>query len=426
MQLVANGAQDVYLTENPTITYWKRAYQRHTNFSCEAIEQTFNGPLDFSKRVTCTISRNGDLINNTYLEVELPAVPAGLSPSDVWVDYIGHALINSIEITIGGQTIDKHYGDWLHIWYQLSNKNKEGYEKMIGARVTEDQQTLYIPLQFWWNRSPGMALPLIALQYHEVKITITFNDRRSCIKKRVWDQCNSLSISKAALYVDFIYIDSEERRRFAQVSHEYLIQQLQFTGEESVTGNQPKKINIAFNHPCKELVWVIQPDANNNKNPTFAEEPRLFDYSATSEHSSPVDADYGEINLEDESGLVLEGDGAGIVRQGRCGTIKTAKIQLNGHDRISERPGSYFNLVQPYQHHTNVPKDGIYCYSFALEPESDQPSGSCNMSRIDIATLVLNMNSFHPENENGKIRVYATNFNVLRVMGGMGGLAFAN
>jgi len=427
MQLVANGAQDVYLTENPTITYWKRAYQRHTNFSVEAIEQTFNGPLDFGKRVTCTISRNGDLVNNAYLQVELPAVPTGLHAHDVWVDYVGHALINSVEVTIGGQTVDKHYGDWLHIWYQLSSKNKEGYEKMIGARVSEDQQTLYIPLAFWWNRSPGMALPLIALQYHEVKITISFNERNHCVKKAVWDQCSSLSISKASLYVDFIYIDTEERKRFAQSSHEYLVQQLQFTGEESVTGNQPKKVNINFNHPCKELIWVIQPDANNNRNPAVAEEPRLFDYSATSESHGPVDADYGEIHIAEDSGLVLEGDaGVGIVSQGRSGTVKSAKIQLNGHDRISERPGSYFNLVQPYQHHTNVPRDGIYCYSFALEPESDQPSGSCNMSRIDVATLVLNMNSFHPTNENGKIRVYATNFNVLRIMGGMGGLAFAN
>lgn len=405
MQLVANGAQDVYLTETPTITYWKRAYQRHTNFSVESIEQTFNGPLDFGKRVTCTVSRNGDLINKCYLEVQLPAVPADMTPEEVWVDYVGHALINSIDITIGGQLIDKHYGDWLHIWYQLACKNKSGYEKMVGARVTEDAQTLYIPLCFWWNRAPGMALPLIALQYHEVKITVTFNDLATCVKPTAAIPRGSLQIQKASLYVDFVYIDTDERRRFAQTSHEYLIDQLQYTGEESVTGKQPKKINLNFNHPCKELVWVVQSDKNE-----------LFDYAATVETSG-------------SSGDVLLGDSGDLVGSGqevRAGTVASARIQLNGHDRISQRPGSYFNLVQPYQHHSNVPAEGVYCYSFALEPESEQPSGTCNMSRIDAATLVLDLNTFHPESEQGKIRVYATNFNVLRIMGGMGGLAFAN
>ena len=432
MQLVANGAQDVYLTENPTITYWKRAYQRHTNFSVEASEQVFNGPLDFSKRVTCTITRNGDLIYNTYLEVTLPKVPSTLTPNEVWVDYIGHALIKSIDISIGGQTIDKHFGDWLHIWYQLSNKNKEGYEKMIGARVEQDEQTLYIPLQFWWNRSPGMALPLIALQYHEVKITIEFNDRATCIKTGAINACNNLSISKASLFVDFVYIDTEERRRFAQASHEYLIQQLQFAGEETVSSGERKRINLSFNHPCKEIVWAIQTEGNIKAGKTFdysiektvsvetVEKEKSTKKNASIDHIDDGDEILG--NLMDETEDIKE---LSKNKTYKIGTVANAKIQLNGHDRITERPGSYYNLVQPYQHHSHVPNEGIYCYSFALEPESDQPSGTCNMSRIDTATLSLQLNEFG-NSDKGKIKVFATNFNVLRVMGGMGGLAFAN
>lgn len=381
MQLVAYGAQDIYLTGNPQITFFKVVYRRHTNFSMESVVQTFNGSPGFGNRVTCTVSRNGDLINRMYLQVELPDLTAG-SNYESWV---GHKLIKSVEIEIGGQRIDKHYGDWLHIWNELSQTSGhwEGYKAMVsGTNVSQmggsnleldagEARVLYIPLQFWFCRNPGLALPLIALQYHEVKINIEFAS--------VSDVCNDNAavIKSAELYVDYIYLDTDERRRFAQVSHEYLIEQLQFTGDEPGSN---KNFKLNFNHPVKEIVWVEQ----------------------------TTNAKVGEYTC----------------------TYDNALLQLNSHDRFSVRKPMYFQLVQPYQHHERVPiamnssQDSecanVNVYSFALKPEDHQPSGTCNMSRIDNATLKLEGCSAEI------VKIFAINYNVLRVMSGMGGLAYSN
>jgi len=298
-----------------------------------------------------------------------------------WVAQVGHALIDEVSIEIGGQTIDKHYGDWLIIWNELTQTSEkaDGYNEMIGnvtaltstADGSSPASTLYIPLQFWFCRNPGLALPLIALQYHEVKFNITFASLVSIVKGSGYGS----PALDASLYVDYIYLDTDERRQFAQVQHEYLIEQLQFTGAESVSnGSSSLKSKLALNHPCKELVWVIHEDDN---------EPADF---------------------SSDSGSAINGN-----------TVVDAKLQLNGQDRFSTREGSYFNLVQPYQHHTRVPSDGIYVYSFALNPEQHQPSGTVNMSRIDNATLQLSVDV----NDSAKLRVYAVNYNVLRIMAGI-------
>ena len=354
MQLVAYGAQDIYLSGNPQITFFKVVYRRHTNFSMESIRQTFNGNPNYDSRVTCTVSRNGDLIHKVYVQVKLPA-------NNTYKAGAGHKLIKSVEVEIGGQRIDKHYGDWLHIWNELSQTEGHwaGYEKMVGGvEVTPTTDTtLYIPLQFWFCRNPGLALPLIALQYHEVKINVEFGAIGG-----VTDAASAPF--EAELYVDYIYLDTDERRRFAQVTHEYLIEQLQFTGDEAASS----KVKLNFNHPVKELIW----------------------------------AEYND----------------GVIKDSTYGN---AFLQLNGHDRSSSRPASYYQLVQPYQHHERVPVDGqISVYSFALKPEEHQPSGTCNMSRIDNATLVLD------GIQSGTLKVFAVNYNVLRIMSGMGGLAYSN
>jgi hypothetical protein len=393
LQLVAYGAQDVYLTGNPQITFFKVVYRRHTNFSMEAIEQTFNGTADFGKRVTCQISRNGDLIHRMYLQVTLPAQGSGLE----WTDYVGLALINNIELEIGGQRIDKQYGDWMYIWNELTlNYGKRtGYRSMVGASIgaTNTATTLYVPLEFWFCRNPGLALPLIALQYHEVKVNLEF---RTLAQLGAYDVAGtflgptSVSLGSTSLWVDYIFLDTDERRRFAQLSHEYLIEQLQFTGEEIATASSTSsKVKLNFNHPVKELVWVMQRDVNVSSSNDW------FNYSDNQ----------------------VEGSGNNL--------ITSAKLQLNGHDRFAERAGAYFNLVQPYQHHTNIPtNEGINVYSFALKPEEHQPSGTLNFSRIDSA--VLNLGHTGLGAFAGKIRVYAVNYNVLRVMSGMGGLAYSN
>jgi hypothetical protein len=391
LQLVAYGAQDVYLTGNPQITFFKVVYRRHTNFSMEAIEQTFNGTVGFGKRVTCQISRNGDLIHRMYLQVSLPDA---VSDND-YVDYVGLALIKSVELEIGGQRIDKHYGEWMYIWNELSLAfgKKDGYQKMVGEHTSLAEAsgpvTLYVPLEFFFCRNPGLALPLIALQYHEVKVNIEFRDKAHCVRLSAGPAGTAVvgDIS-ASLWVDYIFLDTDERRRFAQLSHEYLIEQLQFTGDESVTGTN-NKVKLNFNHPVKELVWVVQSDAAVTSN-------QWFNFGTGT------------------SDAVISNTGSHLTY---------AKLQLNGHDRFAERAASYFNLVQPFQHHENVPTSGgINVYSFALQPESHQPSGTLNMSRIDSAVLNLTTTPA----SGAKIKVFAVNYNVLRIMSGMGGLAYSN
>ena len=519
MQLVAYGAQDVYLTGNPQITFFKTTYRRHTNFALESIEQTFNCQADFGRRVNCVISRNGDLAHRIYLQVTLPEIGQDLNSSgDVyarWLDFPGHQLVQQVEVEIGGQRIDRHYGDWMHIWCQLTmDKNQErGYYKMVGnttqltfitdpsfadvdgpcdsdaprqvcaPRNALPETTLYIPLQFWFNCNPGLALPLIALQYHEVKINLDIRPIDECL----WavdslDYSESATVSKvssaynqslvaASLYVDYVYLDTDERRRMAQNPHEYLIHQLQFTGDESV-GSSSNKIKLNFNHPVKELVWVVQPDANvdycasleagqtlykalgaqpfNYTDAIDALPNSLFAFGgATASQGSTavinndmfndpaaVDAD-GTMNW----GMTTNDANSGVSDAGtfvlaetsldmHCwgeNPVVTAKLQLNGQDRFSEREGTYFDLVQPFQHHTRAPDTGINVYSFALRPEEHQPSGTCNMSRIDNATLQLVLSNATVESTNtAKVRVYATNYNVLRIMSGMGGLAYSN
>ena len=515
MQLVAYGAQDVYLTGNPQITFFKVTYRRHTNFAMESIEQTFNGQADFGRRVTCTISRNGDLAYRTYLQITLPEVG---QPSDQniyarWLDCPGEQLISQVEIEIGGQRIDRQYGDWMHIWNQLtlSKEQERGYYKMIGnttqltyitdpgfadvdgpcsansvrqvcaPRNALPETTLYVPLQFWYCRNPGLALPLIALQYHEVKINLDIRNLEECLWACTDMNGNGskhtdsykLSLAAASLYVDYIFLDTDERRRMAQNPHEYLIEQLQFTGDESV-GSSSNKIKLNLNHPCKELIWVVQPDANvdycsstqssTSLNHLFGAQP--FNYTdALDALPNAVHAFGGQSNLsgpnefittsgmfEDpfanplsETALEMTAsagkDDSGVSDAGTFVLAETAldmhcwgenpvvvaKLQLNGQDRFSEREGTYFDLVQPFQHHTRAPDTGINVYSFALRPEEHQPSGTCNFSRIDNATLQLVLSNATVSGvQTAKVRVYAVNYNVLRIMSGMGGLAYSN
>uniref|UniRef100_A0A6C0DK37 Major capsid protein N-terminal domain-containing protein n=1 Tax=viral metagenome TaxID=1070528 RepID=A0A6C0DK37_9ZZZZ len=458
MQLVAYGAQDVYLTGNPQITFFKVVYRRHTNFAMESIENPFNGSPGFGRKVTCTIQRNGDLIYRIYLQATLPKVTLqstdGSGAQFRWLNWVGHNLVKNVELEIGGQRIDKHYGDWLQIWNELTQEagKQAGYAKMVGnvpqlvnllVQGGEDcdndcsggepnssneylmcapEYTLYIPLQFWFNRNPGLALPLIALQYHEVRINLEFNDLRNlCFDQSpalsnvhtVRDRVAAAGLVAASLYVDYIYLDTDERRKFAQVSHEYLIETLQFTGGESITSSS-NKLKLNFNHPCKELIWVVQRDSfvscdDNVINPWKGQQP--FNYSDWWDRAV-LESGYSVTRVE---GLA-----------GNNPTV-TALLQLNGHDRFQVREGRYFNEVQPYQHHTNVPAVGINVYSFALQPEQHQPSGTCNLSRIDNTTLLLTVsNNAVGTATSATVRVYATNYNVLRIMSGMGGLAYSN
>jgi len=537
MQLVAYGAQDVFLTGTPEITFWKVSYRRHTNFAMESIEQTFSGQADFGRRVTCTISRNGDLCYRTYLQVTLPEINQSMAATNTgvyarWMDFIGEQLVAQVEVEIGGQRIDRQYGDWMHIWNQLTltSEQQRGYFKMIGnttqltyitdptfasvngpcaaaggptqvcaPRNALPETTLYIPLLFWWNRNPGLALPLIALQYHEVKINLDLRPIGECL----WAVSSLSAITgivsvtaayqqslvAASLYVDYIFLDTDERRKMAQNPHEYLFEQLQFTGDESV-GSSSNKIKLNFNHPCKELIWVVQPDANVDYCSSLDATQTLYrtlgaqpfnytdaidalpnaihafggpgevsgangviasnglfqmaggvDVAVTTAQGNPAWASAGVSypafldapqtvttgsGLSDAGTFVLAETAIDMHCWGENPCV-TAKLQLNGQDRFSEREGSYFDVVQPFQHHTRAPDTGINVYSFALRPEEHQPSGTCNFSRIDNAVLQLVLSSATVSGTaTAKVRVYAVNYNVLRVMSGMAGVAYSN
>ena len=421
MQLVAYGAQDIYLTGNAHITFFKSVYRRHTNFAIEAIEQTLSGQADFGNRVTSIISRNGDLINRMYVQATLPALSQ--SGSFRWVDDVGHHLLKEMEVEIGGQMIDRQYGDWLQIWMLLTlpSDKQDGYNKMIGQdgqtypngvewdtslqAYTENdkpERTLFIPLQFWFCRHAGLSLPLIALQYHEVKIILTFRKLDELIISSE-NTIEPASLINVKLWADYIYLDTDERRRMAQVSHEYLIEQVQHNGDQTLTGSR-ERIKMTFNHPVKELIWFVRHD-------TIEEENQWSNYTNLLAETEAAGApDKNHRNPNDSMNPVTE-----------------AKLLLNGQDRFSARSGDYFNLVQPYQHHTRIPESpGLNVYSFGLHPEAHQPSGTVNMSRIDVAELQLTL-AFEGEADNrSKLYVYATNYNVLRIMSGMGGLAYSN
>ncbi len=534
MQLVAYGAQDVYLTGNPQITFFKVVYRRHTNFAVECIEQTFNGTADFGRTVTCNIARNGDLITKMYLKIDLEetdkSTPYG------FCENLGHAVIESCKIEIGGSKIDEQYGDWLNIWEELAGKHahQRGLDKMIGnvselrsITAKKSRYSMYVPMKFWFCRNNGLALPLIALQYHDVRVTFKFNDAHHMINVAQGGSRSDIKFKDATLLIDYVYLDSEERKRFAQASHEYLIEQLQYTGEESVnTANDRFRLN--FNHPCKALYWAlklgkyssnnsviclddkgevnverfakvawlvsrknvkdegkgqfsIKLDGTNggdeiqtlteggNLSKTWTDLLKKFEAQivAVDGGSGEIKADAAlnnvvitrnDLTMDDVSKHTVDVLSAGLEKDnkaalvhfsttmnshnnyglhvdGSVNPVLSGKLQLNGHDRFSTRSGNYFNYVQPYEHFTNTPADGINVYSFALNPEEHQPSGSCNMSRIDNATLLLNLG--HPDHHNGNfaseyladntvIQIYTVNYNVLRIMSGMGGLAYSN
>jgi hypothetical protein len=390
MQLVAYGAQDIYLTGNPQITFFKVVYRRHTNFSMELIQQTINGTIGASNRVTSTISRNGDLVGKMYLKTAAGAAIAASSG-----DNPGHNAIDSVEVEIGGQRIDKHYGHWMEVHSELTEPNP-GNVTIPAVVATMGAPTLthtkfqalalaggvtdaagavtlteshFIPLRFWFNRNPGLYLPLIALQYHEVKIILNCSAA-----------CDQAAFTGMTLEVEYVYLDTDERRRFAQVSHEYLIEQVQLQEFSQGTSNE-----LNFNHPVKELIWA-----------------------------GKAAQSWGASNAA--AGTFISVDAA---------ANNTWKLVLNGHDRMASINTNYYTKAQVYQHHTGygglMANNSIAVYSFALKPEEHQPSGTCNFSRIDNARLVSSANS----GANG-IYVYAVNYNVLRIMSGMGGLAYSN
>ena len=414
MQLVAYGAQDVYLTGNPKVTFFQAVYKRHTNFAMETIEQTVNGTAANSGRVSVTVARNGDLIGDMYIELLndaeklSSAASTGADAANAFAGWVAERAIKSAELSIGGQRIDKHYQRWWRLYSELylDDAKRTNWGKMTSSSVTA-AGTVYLPLVFFFNRNPGLALPLIALQYHEVRIDFDLSSVYSTYfdSFKVWG--------------NYVYLDTEERRRFAQKGHEYLIEQVQHTGADSLAAaGSTKQIRLSYNHPVKELVWCateatgVTGDANQLWNFT--------DTAITVSSLMSADVDSNVSIAPGAAGApVLIGDVQ--FDEETSGPLSSFKLVLNGQDRFKEQGGKYFNTVQPFVHHTASPMAGIYSYSFALKPEEHQPTGTCNFSRIDNAQVSVKCGR-----DDSSLHMFATNYNVLRIQSGMGGLAFSN
>ena len=431
LQLVATGRQDIYLSGNPQTTFFKQVYRRYTNFSMETQRIPFDSAFDFGKLITVTVPRNGDLLAQVYLQVNLPQItPAGpvaqqpgvvteqatdyatITNSVSWVNGIGYAMIDYISIWIGQQEVDRHYGEWMYLWTQLTTpgSKKNGIDFMTGTQQVYNDQSqpgplnLFIPLDFWFCKNPGLALPLIALQATPVRFYIKLKNGSDLVFSNSLENailtnnpnCPSaltatpVTITDAVLWGDYIYLDTEERRRFVSSRHEYLIEQVQQQKRYSIPLNTTRvSVPLVFNNPLKEMIWVVNED-------------RMLQAHEWFNYGSRMLNEYGIPNLD---------------------IIATALLQFDGYDRFEEQQARYFRLMQPWQRHTAVPNDFIYVYSISLAPEAEQPMGTCNGSRLDSIVLQLTMNP-QVQSYPAGVTTYATNYNVLRIVAGLGGVLF--
>ena len=395
--LFAGRKEGLRYSRAPGETRGNNRYRRHTNFATESIDQTFNGTVNWGNKVSAIVSRNGDLIKEAFLEVTMPMLGSTVTGGPTSF-FPGEAFINTVQLEIGGQQIDIHYSDWLHMYGELFRTGEESvaYRNLVDFvdhEPTGATKRFYVPLIFFFNRNPGLALPLIALQYHEVRLNFTFEGTTIMAKAGV----DTTGTPSATLWIDYVYLDTDERRRFAMVSHEYLIDQVQFTGSETVapssTGKVTYNIRLNYNHPVKYLAWNFNGGAGTS----------LGWYAGNAAN-------------------------VGVAAE-TLAPLYSAKLQLNGHDRFNTRYGSYFNRVQPFQANGSAPNAGVYLYSFALRPQEHQPSGTCNFSRIDNATLQVTLRVANSANAaviktedatlsealNLKaLNVYAVNYNVLK------------
>lgn len=396
MQLVAVGAQDVPLIGNPQMTYFKNVFKRYTNFSLESIPLPFNQQVDFGRKVTCLIDRKGDLVSDMVLEIKLPALPEGIS----WINGIGHHLIQKVELYIGGEIVDTIYGGFLDIHSELTlpESKRSGYYQMVGkyhhfTRYSQDNETktLYIPLPFWFCKNYGQSLPLIALQYHDVKIDVYLNSF-----SKMWysgtsmsNKPSEVSITNAQVYCDYIFLDTKERRYFAMNPHSYLIEQHQINSQNPVLYQSPlSKAELSLNLPVKELYWVYQANSASTTN----------DWS---NYSYTMDNDQNPSKAKEP--------------------INTVGLRINGYERFEPREGSYFRLFQPFKHHTSITNKYIYSYSFSLHPEKGQPSGAIDFSWINSAFMEF---SHLTDILQGNITIYAINYNYLQITNGMASLIY--
>lgn len=471
MDLVAVGAQDNYLINNPQITFFKNVHKNYTNFSMEMIKldpkvssnlkQTSETKLEFK------IDRNADLIKQVYFVFDLPAIYS----QDVtyqgykfnWIDRIGEYIIKDVVLEIGGQEIDKHYGEWLHIWSELTlgEAKKDGYNRMIGNTsdmfnplnssdaypVFSDTGTLrpvirgrkvIVPLPFWFTYMTGTELPLISLQGHEVIIKFTLRSFESLytvidssIRKappsttynlgqffKSPSTITELDISPN-LEVNYIFLDTEERKAFADKEHEYIINKVDMRREiiTPTTNVDTTTIKLDFNNPVSNLIWKLRRSDFESSNQYFN-----FTNWFHKDINPLINSEHNAFAAEETI------DVANIASYLEKDILKSAKLIFNGSDRFQTKTAPMFNLVNNYQHMEKVPEDGIYVYSFNLKNnvEEYQQTGSLNFSRFNKVDLQLTTTPKSDANYTYNVMIFIIQLNVFRIASGMGSLQFAN
>ena len=416
MQLVAYGQHDIHLTGNPEITYFKKIYKRYTNFSIETIKQKIENSINFDSTISTIISRKGDLLTNIFIKLNLPAPSSIISATNSsyknWVNNIGYALFEKITLKIGGQIIDTHYGEYYDILSEFEDQQNLNYF-LSGKRVNnrslefnnDKSSNYYIPLKFWFCQNIGSALPIIALQNTDIKLDIKLRKLESLITTNGSNISVSTKLkpSNLEIYTDYIFLDDIERQKFAQSSHEYLIQQVQLTKQNKLSSGT-NNINLDFNFPVKEIFWVFR-----HKNRAVETTTPILNF----ENSDINGNDWFNYSSN------VENTNLGV---GTFDVFSKANIIFDGHDRFSLMSADYFRTYVPYLYRKIIPNKMIYCYSFCLEPKLNQPSGSANMSRINSKKLVLK----NVVSSDFEILVFAINYNILNIKGGVAEIKYQN
>jgi hypothetical protein len=462
LQLVAIGVQDLFITGNPQISLFKVVYKRHTNFAMESSRQTFDGQANFGQSITCKLSRDGDLLHRIFIEVDLPKLESQNGATISWVNAIGHALIEQVDLYIGENLIDRHFGEWLEIWSELAldSSKRDGYNNMVSkyesfTSVTGNL-TLFIPLQFWFCRNPGLALPLIALQYHDIKIIVKFRnfnqlwtfgpnsnytvtksgttvtstygpdfDSQDIGKIIYWEDGTTDTIVSILAGNKQVHVSSSGFKNTQRVytkpndqpKSNYSILETRIYADYIYLDTFERKFFATNKHEYLIEQLQFDSDTNYQKGQRFLKVPLSFNLpmkeliwvSQLAKYIEDNDV-FNFSNTNDPN--AVPGD-----------PIERAIILFNGTERFEERVAGYFRLVQPFSHHTRCPSSYIYVYSFAMAPEKHQPSGTANFSMLNTVDLRLTYDVTIPDSN---IRVYGVNYNVLRIQSGMGGLLYAD
>lgn len=435
IQLASIGAEDECLIAHPQITFFKIVFRRHTPFCMESIPQKIKGKIAFGRKVTCIIAKNGDLIQSCVLEVEMDKPTVA---SSTWANWLGHKLIKYVDFEIGGQRIDRQTGEWMHIWNELScpTGKRIGYNQMIGSDpsqiIQNDKIRLYIPLHFWFCQFSGAALPIVSLKHHSIKIHIHFNSLEHCLMNELTGApitTTSTQSIKAKLFIDYIFIGEKERLKLTKQTQEFLITQVQYSGQHVLVPDLEQEIQLHFNHPVKELIWVCK---KKQSIPTIDRLPGEWD-SILEEWHVPLTG-YVQHPFETYPNIINTNSNGEIVESPvyektiyviqpmafeNFEISNECQLIFNGSERFQIRSGDFFTKIQPFQHHTNIPTNPIHVYSFCLNADEYQPTGTCNMSEIEDVTLSI----LTPGEE---LRIFAVSYNILRIKNGICGLAFGD